>query len=189
MNIFLFDPLNPTKQAKAHPDKLVCKMALEATQLLNNHLPEDKRFWKITHTKHPCSIWLGEHPENLSYGLKYLESLALEYELRYKKESTYWHKIFLLRNYINPDLNFPKEFPIAINQKWLFEFLQDNIINEHEYQLILKTKRCGPYLVKTLYTNYLLRAKTHYAEWRYTSPPSYWISDNLSKYNGRFCKI
>lgn len=189
MNFFLFDPLDLINQAAIHPDKLVVKMQLEAAQLLNNHLPKEKRFWKITHIKHPCSLWLGESKENLSYGLKYLESLALEYESRYKKESSYWEKIYFLRNTINPDLDFPVEYPVAINHYWLDEFLQDKIINEFEHQLILSTKRCPPYLVKILYRNYLLRAKTHYAEWRYSCPPKFWGHENLSKYNGRFCKI
>ena len=189
MNIFLFDPLNLENQAKAHPDKLLVKMKLESTQLLNNNLPQNKRFWKITHINHPCSVWLRKSSENLSYGLKYLESLVREYECRYKKKSSYHEKISIFKEYINPDLDLPIKYPIAINNSWLYEFLQDQIINEFEYQMLLDTKLCSPYLAKTLYTNYMLRAKTHYSEWRYSPPPTFWYSENLSKYNGRFCKI
>lgn len=185
MNIFLFDPLDLERQAKYHPDKLVVKMQLEATQLLNNHLDDSLAFYKKTHIKHPCSIWLGESEKNLSYGLKYLESLINEYEYRYKKISSYREKLDFLSKHININLDLPDNYPIAINIKWMEEFVQEGIILESEKNL----KRANPNFVKTIYREYLLRAKTHYAEWRYSSIPDYWYNDNLSIYNGRFCRL
>lgn len=189
MNIFLFDPLNLESQAKCHPDKLVVKMQLEAAQLLNNNLPYSLRFYKPTHQNHPCNKWLGESPIHLSYGLKYLMSLINEYELRYNKPSNYRQHLDILNQYIDISLPLPSIYPVAINQYWLYQFLQDSLINSSEYQYLLATKRCFPQLAKWLYRHYLLYSKTHYAEWRYTEPPAFWDNQFLSPNNGRFCRL
>lgn len=201
MNIFLFDPLNLESQAQSHPDKLVVKMQLEISQLLANVLhfnydlslpKKDGAPYKPTHTKHPCSSWLCFNPINSAYGLKYLDSLIDEYELRYKKHSSFRG----VSKYIKSNTNLgeiyelPNSFAIAINAAWLKEFYQDEVISYHEYMCVTSNHRANPTLAKTLYRTYLLRAKTNYAEWRYSTPPDFWTENaQLSDNNGRFCKI
>lgn len=201
MNIFLFDPLNLKAQAQAHPDKLVVKMQLEISQLLANVLhfnyglclpKKDGTFYKPTHVKHPCSSWLCFNATNSAYGLKYLDSLIEEYELRYKKTSSFR----VVSNYIKKHTplaeisELPNSFAIAINSSWLKEFYQDGIISYHELMTMSSNNRANPTLSKVVYQAYLLRAKTHYAEWRYSEPPEFWSKGaQLSSNFGRFCKL
>lgn len=202
MNIFLFDPLNLRSQAQAHPDKLVVKMQLEASQLLANALSslydlslpkKDSTPFKLTHTGHPCSKWMCFDKVNAAYGLKYLESLASEYERRYLKcSSTYRDIISYVQTHTDlADIHeLPRSFAIAIPDKWLDEFYQDSVISYFEYETLKRNKKANPTLAKDLYTNYLLRAKTSYAEWKYSEPPQFWSANALlSKDNGRFCKV
>jgi hypothetical protein len=200
MNIFLFDPLDLKSQAKAHPDKLVVKMQLEASQLLANAMlhygyghiyKKDSTPYKPTHLHHPCSIWLCESEANASYCMQYLHSLIEEYESRYGKPSSFrsvYNTLASKTSWDSPSQ--PENFAIAINNSWLREFLQDKIISEPSYYKVTTTHRADPDLAKTLYRTYLLRAKPHYAEWRYSTPPQFWLNEaQLSKYFGRFCKI
>lgn len=201
MNIFLFDPLNLESQAQAHPDKLVVKMQLEASQLLANALSslynislpkKDSTPFKLTHTGHPCSKWMCFDKVNAAYGLKYLESLACEYERRYlKRSSTYRDIITYVQTYTDlADIHeLPRSFAIAIPDKWIQELYQDSVISLLEYNVLMRDKKANPTLAKALYANYLLRAKTSYAEWKFSKPPEFWsVGAELSKSHGRFCR-
>ncbi len=95
MNIFILD-INKTKSAQYHCDKHVSKMILEATQLLCNHvyLPP----YKPTHTKHPCSLWVGESIDNWLWLQEFVLELNKEKIYRYKKS----HKSADIARNLNP---------------------------------------------------------------------------------------
>lgn len=112
---------------------------------------------------------MGWSNVNLSYGVKYLKSLILEYEKRYKKTSNYRYIL---------------DFVIAINDNILLQMEKDNVIPHISNKLDV-----NPLVASIVYRNYLLYAKCHYAEWRYSNPPYFWKHENLSKHNGRFCRV
>ena len=190
MNIFLFNATDFKSQAEMHPDKLVVKMQLEICQLLNNQLPQENQFYKPTHTKHPCSVWLSESTINWSYGVRYLQSLISEYEVRYKKVSNYRLRLDHFNKYFENSEVMPKEFAIAVNEKWLNCMLTEKTVSDDEYDQLVKTKKANAELATRVYQRYLVLAKCHYAEWRYTPSPDFFGDVNmLSRHKGRFCKL
>jgi len=83
MNIFVLDT-NPELCAKYHSDKHVVKMLLETAQLLCSTYyftnQSELSQYKLTHAKHPCSIWTRESLANW----KWLRQLAIELYKEYK---------------------------------------------------------------------------------------------------------
>ena len=85
MNIFVLDE-NPKEAAKAHCDKHVIKMTLEAAQILStvHRNLGIAAPYRATHRNHPVVKWAGESRENYLWTAEYGFALAQEYSLRYK---------------------------------------------------------------------------------------------------------
>lgn len=93
-----------------HCDKHVVKMILELAQLLytahsvNNRnknwrkkAPENS--YRMTHVRHPTSIWVRSAPANYRFMAQLAESLCAEYTHRYgRTHKTQVHIAWLLRN-------------------------------------------------------------------------------------------
>lgn len=86
MNIFYLDnDINVSVQYLV--DKHVVKMPLETAQLLcsaviiNNGVAS----YKITHIKHPCTIWTANSINNFEWLRKYGIAICAEYTHRYNK--------------------------------------------------------------------------------------------------------
>jgi hypothetical protein len=88
MNIFVLDE-DPIKAAQMQHDKHVVKMVLESAQLLSTVMFLEgfgsTNFYKPTHTKHPCTLWLMESSENLRWLVRHFKALLDEYTFRYDK--------------------------------------------------------------------------------------------------------
>lgn len=93
MNIFFLD-FSPSQCAQAHCDKHVIKMILETAQLLStvkhklepaDH-PHKEVWYKPTHARHPCTLWVGETAQNYAWTVELLHSLLEEYTYRYGKQ-------------------------------------------------------------------------------------------------------
>ena len=115
MNIFILDE-KPQIAAEYHCDKHVVKMILESAQMLstthwlqalqifNKNISDFKRVrdakeflhvnlqenmkppYKMTHVRHPCTIWTTESIENYNWHVKLLFYLCCEYTKRYGKQ-------------------------------------------------------------------------------------------------------
>ena len=91
MNIFYLHK-SPTVAAQHMCDKHVVKMILESAQLLctAHHIcPSDavrpEKFYKKTHTNHPCAIWTRNCIGNYKWLCDHAQSLLDEYTYRYGK--------------------------------------------------------------------------------------------------------
>ena len=91
MNIFYLHK-SPTIAAQHMCDKHVVKMILESAQLLctAHHIcPSDavrpEKFYKKTHTNHPCAIWTRNCIGNYKWLCDHAQSLLDEYTYRYGK--------------------------------------------------------------------------------------------------------
>lgn len=200
MNIFLLDQTHALT-AQAHPDKLVIKMQLEVSQLLNNAVVSlgfnpltklDGSSYGTTHKNHPSSVWICETRANLCYAICHLEALIYEYEFRYKKQSSFRSVLAELDGMFPNYGGFraPTDYAVAVNNDWLSILYTDGHLNSADFQQLKETKRHEDLaIVNNTYQQYLLYAKTHYAEWRYCEPPVFWRNASLSKYNGRFSKL
>jgi hypothetical protein len=81
MNIFILD-YDPVEAAKMLCDKHVVKMCLETAQILStiNGGP-----YKVTHAKHPCTLWASETLENYRWLVKHGIGISEEYTFRFGK--------------------------------------------------------------------------------------------------------
>lgn len=76
MNIFVLDP-SPKIAASMHCDQHLHKMILESAQMLSTivflnqpKLHHTGNYYKPTHPKHPCTIWLMSAPDNITWMLE-----------------------------------------------------------------------------------------------------------------------
>jgi hypothetical protein len=83
--------------AKAHCDKHVTKMILEAAQLLCTavNVLADKQVspYKTTHVNHPCAKWVRESRTNAIYLYRLMAQLNQEYHFRYGKQHLSYLKL------------------------------------------------------------------------------------------------
>lgn len=86
MNIFYLDH-DISNSVKYLVDKHVVKMPLETAQLLCNAVTLNGKVapYKLTHTKHPCTIWTAKSAQNFAWLQKYGLELCKEYTFRYGK--------------------------------------------------------------------------------------------------------
>ena len=116
MNIF-FLHLDPKTCAHMHLDKHVIKMILETAQLLSSahHMTKCSVYtprYKLTHQKHPSSIWTRQSVENYRWLAQLGLELCREYTYRYNKVHKSQVEIELLAQNI-PDLpNLPFSPPL-----------------------------------------------------------------------------
>ena len=86
MNIFVLSE-DPREAAQWVVDSHAVKMVLETAQILSAvswryHVPAP---YKLTHAKHPCTLWAGDTLGNWTWLVEHGHALADEYERRYGK--------------------------------------------------------------------------------------------------------
>ncbi len=182
MNIFILDE-NPEVAASYHCDKHVCKMILEAGQMLctahwvawmnrldikksdfkrvrdlkaglREEVPlENQPPWSMTHMNHPCSIWTRETVSNYFWHVRLMRALLDQYTLRYEKK----HKSEDVWKWL--DKNIPPE-------------IMDAPITDHPicvpepYRVSSSPTEC--------YRMYYLKDKVRFAKWKKGKGPPWW---------------
>ncbi len=187
MNIFVLDR-DPREAARFHCNKHVVKMILESAQMLcaahwthllsdnNKTLKDFKRVkdaqewlyrntdvslhppWKMTHTKHPCTVWTGKTISNYLWHLDLAESLLREYTKRYKKN----HKSEVVIEWLRENL------PIGIKDDLLTEFPQ-----------CMPDECKVPGDAPSAYKNYYVNYKRHFAKWEPKTRVPDWYKDGI----------
>ena len=190
MNIFILDT-DPIKAAEYHCDKHVVKMILESVQmlstahwimLLNNNgrsIADFKRMrdmkeylyqvtnkklqppYKLTHPRHPCTIWTHQTKQNYLWHVDLCKALCNEYTKRYNKTHKSEQYVSWFRN----------NLPLNIKDDVLQDF---PICMKDEYKISKDPVVC--------YKFYYIKDKSRFAKWKYTSVPS-WYSKGLEKLN------
>lgn len=188
MNIFVLDR-DPRVAAMNHCNKHVVKMILESSQMLctahwthllkinrkslkdfkrvkdaqdwlwKNTDPDLQPAWKMTHTRHPCTLWTGETISNYFWHLNLAEGLLSEYTKRYKKH----HKSEDIVKWLRENI------PVGIKDDPLTEFPQ-----------------CVPEDCKvdgdpvSAYKKYYINYKNHFAKWepKARRPSWYIVGEN-----------
>ena len=185
MNIFVLDR-DPAVAAKFHCNKHVVKMILECGQMLcaahwthllkrgGKTLKDFKRVrdaqnwlyentekslqppWKMSHTRHPCTLWTSENVSNYFWHLNLGESLLAEYTQRYQKH----HKSEVVLEWLRENI------PVGIKNEPLTEFPQ-----------------CVPDDCKVLgdapaaYKKYYVGYKNHFAKWEPKARTPEWYQE------------
>ena len=190
MNIFILDN-KTEMIAKYLCDKHIISHILESTQmlstahwimLLNNSgrsITDFKRIrdmkeylyqvtnkklqppYKLTHPRHPCTIWTHQTKQNYLWHVDLCEALCKEYTRRY-------NKIHKSEQYV---LWFRNNLPLNIKDDVLQDF---PICMKDEYKISKDPVVC--------YKFYYIKDKSRFAKWKYTSVPS-WYSKGLKKLN------
>ena len=184
MNIFILDN-NPKIAAEYHCDKHVVKMILESAQMLSTahwimllavnkkSIADFKRMkdmkdylyentseklqppYRLTHPRHPCTIWTHQTKQNYEWHLELFKHLCEEYTKRYKRthksEQYYeWFKNNIPSGIIDSKL---QDFPICMKD---------------EYKISKDPVVC--------YRFYYIKDKSRFAKWKYTNSPNWYIA-------------
>ena len=191
MNIFVLSK-DPQEAARFHCNKHVVKMILESSQMLCTshwmHLLESKGKkltdfkrvrdaqqwlfentpkeaqppWKMSHVRHPCTIWTNKNISNYMWHLNLCESLLTEYTLRYKKN----HKSEVVAKWLR------KNIPVNIESAELTNFV---VCMKDEYKIYQEDSRLDPV---ASYRNYYLKDKVRFAKWEpHANTPSWFKED------------
>lgn len=156
MNIFILDRFREDI-ARAHVDRHVVKMPLEAAQLACTTLHHYgiEAPYKPTHKYHPCALWTRETRQNFEWLCEYGIELYREYFFRYRK----FHKSGLV-------LMWCLEHAYAVPRGELTDFAQ---------AMPEEFKQPDP--IKA-YRNYYIHTKKHLAVWTRRERPA-WFPDPL----------
>lgn len=184
MNIFILDQ-SPQIAAEYHCDKHVVKMILESAQMLstahwlqalkmfNKEISDFKRVrdakeflyanlkesmhppYKITHVRHPCTIWTTESMENYVWHVKLLFYLCGEYTKRYGK-------IHKTAQYIKW---FVDNRPYQIPKTGMTPF---KICMLDDYKVSADPVEC--------YKEYYIKDKSRFAKWKLGNIPQWYLN-------------
>jgi hypothetical protein len=154
MNIFILDN-DISKCALYHCDRHVVKMILESAQMLSTVVRGSgvDSGYKITHLKHPCTLWVGDSLSNWKWLCELATALNQEYKFRFGKKIN--HKSYdLIQSLPSP----------KIPDRGLTSFAQ---------AMPEKYKNRIPVVA---YRNYYLGEKSHLFSWTKRAKPP-WIKD------------
>jgi len=188
MNIFVLDK-DPVISAEYHCDKHVVKMILEASQMLSTahwikllelnqkSIADFKRMrdmkeylyqstnkklqppYKLTHPRHPCTIWTHQTKQNYLWHVDLCDALCKEYTRRY-------NRIHKSEQYVSW---FRNNLPLNIKDDVLEDFA---ICMKDEYKISDDPVVC--------YKFYYIKDKSRFAKWRYTKEPL-WYTKGVEK--------
>jgi len=194
MNTFILS-LDPKEAARFHCNKHVVKMILESAQMLcaahwlhlleskGKTLKDFKRIrdaqqwayentakdlqppWKMSHLRHPCTVWTAENISNYNWQLRLCQSLLEEYTMRYDKR----HKTETEAKWL------AKNIPINISNDYLTPF---PVCMKEEYKVF---KEPGIVDVVESYKNYYVKDKVRFAKWEPRSTTPEWFKKGIQK--------
>ena len=183
MNIFVLDK-DPGRAAEYHCDKHVCKMILEAGQMLcaahwvgwlhklgkdrhdfelvrdmkaflvDNVPVEAQAPWSLTHMNHPCSVWTRESLENYRWHLMLMNGLLGEYTKRYEGKIHRAEKVFTW---------LMQNVPPGMKELGQTPF---EICMKEEYKISSDPVEC--------YREYYHKDKVRFAKWKVGNVPAWW---------------
>ena len=180
MNLFFLN-IDPEQNSKETCDKHVVKMVLEIVQMLYtaHHLQgtPPKFAYKISHIKHPTSLWIREKYENYSYAVQVAKYLSIEYTYRYNKiHSCQQHIDWLL-------LNIPK-FNKKIEYKegtWFTYNKYFESIGMTPVPLAMPDECKGADPIQS-YRNYYIMKKSYFARWTSRKMPRWYTPFIIRSY-------
>ena len=209
MNLFFLN-IDPKQCAQEHCDKHVVKMVLEIVQMLytahhlngnGNGLPEFA--YKLSHAKHPISIWIRECFENWNYAINVAKYLSEEYTYRYNKiHSCQKHIEWLLLNTpkfkkgnykVDQTFSYNKEFesmgmtpvPLAMPDECKridnFSTKNDNFSTKNDNFSLKNDNFSLKNGTIISYRNYYIMKKRKFARWTSRIIPRWYTSINLRK--------
>jgi hypothetical protein len=158
MNIFVLDP-DLLESARAHCNKHIVKMPLEAAQIACSALPS----YKPTHLKHPCTVWAAESEAALNYTINYGLALCSEFATRYRKQHAARNVLVAL----GEDLRYSGELPKLFAPAMAIEYRSSAFAPRMELAPVVAE-----------YRRYYILAKADFAVWP-TSPPSWFTPESL----------
>ena len=193
MNTFVLS-FDPAEAASFHCDKHVVKMIVESAQMLcaahwlhilyseNKTISDFKRikdavFWmkdncdkqsfppyKMTHVRHPCTLWTSKNMSNYIWQLSLCESLLVEYTNRYKRTHLTKSTLEWLKS--NFPINIKKEeitlFPVCMKDEY-------KVYDSYNEIDIIKS-----------YRNYYIKDKSRFAKWKEPSKAPEWYLKGIS---------
>lgn len=151
MNIFWLD-MNLDKCVEYHCDKHVVKMIVEYTQLLSasSRLSGVEQGYKLSHSKHPDTLWLLESLDNWLVLYTMARKLCKEYTYRYGKDHSSYRVLNRLKQ---PNLK-----AIGVTEP---------------PQCMPEQYKCSNFILA--YRNYYIGEKARFATWRKRGVP-YWFN-------------
>lgn len=173
MNIFILDK-DPAIAARMLCDKHIVKMTLESAQMLcilaryyhTGKECDEAGLYKSTHEKHPCQLWLREHPDNWAWLWHHICALNSSWRLRFKHDEDH------------------KSFDVATHAACLLQKHFDMMwVKPHSPTPFVQ---CMPDIYKvpgdavTAYRRYYVGEKLKFAKWTNASEPE-WIDDPAYK--------
>jgi len=192
MNTFILS-LDPKEAARFHCNKHVVKMILESAQMLcaahwlhllkseEKTLKDFKRIrdaqqwayenipkelqppWKMSHLRHPCTVWTAENISNYAWQLSLCQSLLIEYTRRYGKK----HKTEVEARWLT------KNFPLNIDSGCLTDF---PVCMKDEYKVY---RQPGIVDVVESYKNYYIKDKVRFAKWEPRASTPKWFLEGI----------
>ena len=180
MNLFFLN-VDPKKCAEEHCDKHVVKMVLEIVQMLYtaHHLygnPPDFAY-RISHVKHPISIWIRICYANYSYAVQVAKYLSIEYTYRYDKiHSCKKHIDWLLLNVpkFNNNISYSSTTVLSYNKD--FESMGMTPV---PLAMPMECKLSNTILS---YRNYYIMKKQYFAKWTSRPIPRWYTPVNIRTY-------
>lgn len=151
MNIFAIEGDEETgeidwhKSGRTQDNLRTVKMLLESTQLLSSamHLNGMVGCYKLTHAKHPSTLWAAESSDNWINLFTHALALNQEYEERFDKKHKCVHH--LLEMYANVELKkFPVNIPTPLRLAMPEEFKSNNPVKSYRNYYLTKDKMRYP---------------------------------------------
>lgn len=150
MNIFVLDS-DPILAAQYQCDLHINKMLIESCQLLCSAYPAGVAPYRLTHKKHPCTLWVNQSISNWNWLLTHAVGLADEFVFRYEHH----HKSISVVN-------------------WLYKH-RPTLSNA----VISAFPQCMPDSYKSedvvqAYRNYYISEKRAFAKWQKSREKPFW---------------
>ena len=115
--------------------------------------------WKMTHVRHPCTLWTSENIANYKWQLRLCESLLHQYSIRYKKiHKTSYEAEWLAEN-----------DPVGIKNDVISPF---PVCMKEDFKIF---KPCGTIDTVASYRNYYIKDKVRFAKWEPRSTTPEWF--------------
>ena len=114
MNIFVLDNC-PRVSARFLDNRRANKMIVESFQLMSNAMwiNGSNGFYKATHLKHPCSIWIAKSRSNFKWVFSHADELLRLYTLRYHRVHKCEQYIETCKEYLNRSWAIDYQTPFA----------------------------------------------------------------------------
>ena len=193
MNTFILSN-DPKEAALFHCNRHVIKMILESAQMLcashwihllrsaGKEVDNFKRIrdaqswafsntpvdfhppWRMSHLRHPCTLWTAENISNYNWQLSLCESLLEEYTARYDGKT---HKAKLVADWLKTNK------PIDIVDAPLTNF---PVCMKDDFKVY---KSEGIIDVVASYRNYYVKDKVRFAKWEPRSTTPEWFTEGV----------